>query len=77
MRVCFVESIILVAADVKEFIVSVTEVVVDPTVFVTEPITEPKSIASEILIKKNRSVNIFIVLLIYYFIQSNLALIEY
>lgn len=71
------ESIILVAADVKEFIVSVTEVVVDPTVFVTEPITEPKSIASEILIKKNRSVNIFIVLLIYYFIQSNLALIEY
>lgn len=58
----------LVAADVNELIESVTVLVVDPTVEVTEPITEPKSIDRESFIIMNKSANIFITLLIYYFI---------
>jgi hypothetical protein len=55
--------------DVKELIVSVTDVVVDPTVLVTvdvtEPIIDPISIENEIVIKKKKSCNVFIALLIY------------
>ncbi len=68
VSVFFVESMILVAADVNELIVSVTVLVVDPTVVVTEPITEPKSIESARLIKKSKNAKTFIALLIYYFI---------
>ena len=66
--------------DVKELIVSVTDVVVDPTVLVTvdvtEPIIDPISIENEIVIKKKKSCNIFIALLIYYIIGIQFSNIE-